>query len=313
MRLTFLLFLSLSISLGASSQNPDYLDPAKCNALFNESYGTHERNIFDLILPKDEDPHALIIYVHGGGFTHGDKTELYSRKEDILHFLDNNIAVATINYRYFRSDDSLGVKVCIDDVTRALQYLRFHAKKYNIDKERVGMYGTSAGAGSVLYLAFHDEMAVEGNPTLLGESTRIKFGGALHTQATYDIFAWRKFIPFLRSVELTKRRYFYNSIANFYGYPDYKSFKPNRKEITASLDMLALIDPKDPPIYLKNTQKGRFPKNIDLIEHHRKHVIAVARVLEKNSIEHQVYTYKDLKGDPEDHMPFREFAVSKLK
>lgn len=313
MRSIFLLIFLCSLKMEVTSQNLDYLNSNECDILYNESYGVYKQNLFDIILPKNSNTHSLVIYIHGGGFIHGDKTELYSKKDDLLYFLKNNIAVATINYRYFRNDDSLGVKVCLEDITRALQYIRFNSKQYNIDKERIGVYGGSAGAGSSLYLAFHDDMAIIGNTTLLGESTRVKCAGAFETQATYDLFAWKRIIPWLRTVTLIKRKYFYNSAANFYGFKDYKSFKSKKKEITKSLDMLGMIDSNDPPIYLMNMMKENFPKNNNIIQHHKKHAIAVSKVLNKNNVENYLFTEKSLDKDGSINLTFREFLVNKLK
>jgi acetyl esterase/lipase len=99
-------------------------------------------------------------------------------------YLAPNIGVATINYRYRKNKDSLGVKVCIDDVQKAIQFLRFNSEKYNLDTAKIACYGSSAGAGMSLYFALHDDLATPKDLTLLGESTRLTCAGAIYTQAT---------------------------------------------------------------------------------------------------------------------------------
>jgi acetyl esterase/lipase len=37
-------------------------------------YGEGERNLFDIYLPDCDEPTGLVIYIHGGGFTGGDKS-----------------------------------------------------------------------------------------------------------------------------------------------------------------------------------------------------------------------------------------------
>lgn len=285
-QLTFILLCFLGSPL--LGQNLDFFSTPH-SALFDQSYGAYERNKFDIILPKASQQHGLVIFIHGGGFKKGDKKAIYRRPHDIQHFIDNNIAVASVNYRFYNNDDSLGVKLCLQDIQRAIQYLRHHADRYNIDKERVGCYGSSAGAGSSLYFAFQDELAIPDDTTLSGESTRLRCAGAIATQGTYNVFRWKRIIPFMRTITLLKRKEIYHSAANFYGYPNYKAFRPQRKAVARSLDMLEMIDPNDPPIYLMNLQKERFPKNTNAIQHHRKHAIKVAKTLKRNGVENHLY------------------------
>lgn len=309
-KLYLLIFLIGSISLNA--QNTGFLNGKDYKIISNESYGEFERNKFDIILPSTKETHGLVIYVHGGGFSKGDKSNIYQQKKIILDLLENNIAIATINYRYIKNNDSLGVKVCLNDVKQALQYLRFNALKFNIDKKRVGMFGSSAGAGSSLYLAFHDDLAIKGDTTLLGESTRIQCAGALNTQATYNVFAWKKFIPWFGMITILKRKELFNYAAKFYGYPNYESFKKDKKGIVKSLDMLSMIDAQDPPIYLMNLLKENFPKNNNIIQHHKKHAVAVSRKLNKYKVENYLFTPKNVKQESDIDLQLSTFFVKQL-
>lgn len=305
-------FLFICIAI-VQAQDIEFLNQKKVDIRLDESYGDFERNKFDIILPSQKLPHGLIIFIHGGGFKHGDKKKLYSRKNDVLNFLKNNIAVVTINYRFYNHDDSMGVKLCLQDMQRAIQYIRFHADEYHIDKSRVGCYGSSAGAGSSLYFAFHDDLAIEGDTTLLGESTRLKCAGAIATQATYDVFAWTKIIPAFRVVLFFKKKMFYHSAANFYGYPDYKSFEKQREKTTKSLDMLSMIDESDPPVYLINLLDKTFPSNNNVIQHHRNHAIAVGKKLSEFEVENYVFTSKQVKKEKDLDYSISDFLIQHLK
>ncbi|MDP4186558.1 MAG: alpha/beta hydrolase [Bacteroidota bacterium] len=315
MKKYLIIFLLLVQAFIIKAQNTDFINGFNCKKYFNESYGKFQDNRFDIIIPGYDRPCPLVIFIHGGGFLHGDKNNFYYRKEDIQYFLEHHIAVATLNYRFYKTDDSLGVRVCIRDIERAVQYIRFNALKYHIDKSRVGCYGTSAGAGSSLYLAFHDDMAIAGDTTLLGESTRIKCAGAISTQSTYDVFSWKKIIPWLGLVMFLKQHTLYNTAANFYGYPTYKSFKPHKEQIEKSLDILSMIDSNDPPVYLMNLQKGTFPKNIDIIEHHQNHAKEVSKWLTREGVKNYCYTYKKHQIEKEQDIdyPISKFFEEQLK
>jgi hypothetical protein len=313
MKYLIIIIIFFASMTSINAQNLDYLNQEKFKVYTDLNYGTFERNKFDLILPTEQSPHGLVIYIHGGGFKIGDKKFLYKRKADIEHFIESNIAVATINYRFYTNNDSLGVKICLTDVKKALQYIRHNAKKYNIDKERIGCYGISAGAGSSLYLAFHDEMAIKGDTTLLGESTRIKCAGAIATQSTYDVFIWKKVIPLLKLFIPLKKKMFYNAAANFYGYEDYKSLKNQKNEIRESLDMLGMIDTQDPPVYLMNLLPESFPKNNFIIQHHKKHAMVVSKTMNKHNIENHLYTSKNAEKEEDIDFSIRTFLVQHLK
>jgi len=277
--------------------------------LLDQKYGEAERNTFDIIMPQSTKPVALVIFIHGGGFQFGDKKKAYDRKDEIQYYLSNNTAFATINYSFYKSDDSLGVQVCLDDVQRAIQYFKFNADQYNIDKTKVACYGVSAGAGASLYFALNDDLADVNAQGLKAESTKIVCAGAIHTQATYDVYKWKKFIPYLGAVQTLKHKMFYNYAATFYGYPDKKSIKPYRKEIAAKYDMLTMVDENDPPIYLLNPLKGNFPKDFNIIFHHKKHAKVMAKKLEKKNVEYYCFT----DGQENDSKyPIQQFIIEKL-
>ena len=67
----------------------------------NISYDQYTDTVFDIFLPESSTPTGLVIFIHGGGFTGGDKGFIYSSnyENEVVNFLSNGIAVATINYR----------------------------------------------------------------------------------------------------------------------------------------------------------------------------------------------------------------------
>lgn len=311
----YLLLLILLFPACLIGQAPQSISSNVSTVFNNEKYGADQSQAFDIIIPQSEKPTALVIFIHGGGFYAGDKNDAYNqRKNDIDFFIDNKTAYATINYRFYKTDDSTGVARCLEDVKTAIQYIRFNAKKYNIDKERIGVYGISAGAGSSLYLAFHDDMAVKNDTTLLGESTRVRCAGALETQATYNVFRWFSYIPGLRFIVLLKRKYFLNSITNFYGYSTYRSFRAMRKAVPAKYDMLDMITPDDPPVFVLNLQKKRFPGNFNLIEHHRAHALVLRKIMRANGVISDVNIYgTDVHSEKDLKVPLRKFMIKYLQ
>ena len=135
----------------------------------NVKYGEHERNVFDLWLVKSDKPTPLAIYIHGGGFKSGSKEKLKSAELEGL--LKAGVSVASISYRLV---PAVRQPTPYHDAQRALQFMRSKAGEWNIDKNRVAVFGGSAGAQICMWLAYSDEMANPGSEDLVErESTRV--------------------------------------------------------------------------------------------------------------------------------------------
>lgn len=251
----------------------------------NEKYGDHPRNTFDIWLAESKTPTPLVIYIHGGGFTGGDKSK-YFDSEDMVRFLDAGVSVACINYR-FMTEEPYGIKASFHDSKRCLQYIRCNAHKYNIDKTRIACSGGSAGAGTALWLAFSNDMADSRNADpVLNESTRITCAGAFATQSTYDIFQWETIIGVPMSETQEQRR----AIAAAFGLPfdDRTDFFKHEK-IRNELDFLSKMDKNDPPIFVFNKHKAGIPADEDDLNHHPLHAKAIKERAVEVGLEAIVY------------------------
>lgn len=251
----------------------------------NEKYGEHERNTFDLWQTASDKPTPLVIYIHGGGFIGGDKSRYYD-SEDWIRFLDAGVSVATINYR-FMNEPPYGILGSMNDSKRCLQYLRYNAEKYNIDKNRIACTGGSAGAGTSLWLAFSDDMADPGNDDpVLRESTRLSCAGAFATQSTYDILRWSEIIglpPAKSDKEL-------HSIARAFGIKSAKGIDLHAQTgIRKELDFLSKMKKGAPPFFVFNKKKGGIPTNDDELQHHPLHAKALKEKAGEVGVEAVVY------------------------
>jgi len=145
-------------------------------------YGPHERNVFDLWLAKSDSPTPLVIYYHGGGFRGGDKRSV--NRALLKQLVEGGVSVAAVNYRL---SGVAPFPAQMHDCATALQFIRHHAAKYNIDPKRVGATGGSAGAGISLWLAFHDDLAdPSSSDPVARESTRLTAAVVYAAQSSYD-------------------------------------------------------------------------------------------------------------------------------
>lgn len=102
----------------------------------------------DIAAPKErgDAPRPAIIYLHGGGWTKGDKRG--QGTGSLLELASKGFVCVSVNYRL-----DVDKQACIEDVKCATRWLRAHAKEYNVDPDRIGAAGNSAGAHLALMLA----------------------------------------------------------------------------------------------------------------------------------------------------------------
>jgi len=99
----------------------------------------------DLYLPeKSRGPLPLIIWIHGGAWSGGDKADCPARR-----MLQRGYAVASVNYRL--SNEAI-FPAQIEDCKAAVRWLRAHAGQYHLDAEHFGVWGNSAGGHLVALL-----------------------------------------------------------------------------------------------------------------------------------------------------------------
>lgn len=98
----------------------------------------------DLAMPTErgETPRPALVFIHGGGWRGGDKRRGGFLRPTIS-YADKGYVCVTVNYRML---DEAPITACVEDVKNAVRWLRAHAEEYNIDPERIGASGNSAGA-----------------------------------------------------------------------------------------------------------------------------------------------------------------------
>ncbi len=102
--------------------------------------------LLDLYLPAGKGPHPLVVYVHGGSWTSGSKrvTGHFSDFPGLLATLaGKGFAVASVDYRL---SSEAKFPAAIQDVKAAIRFLRANSGKFSIDRNRVALWGASAGA-----------------------------------------------------------------------------------------------------------------------------------------------------------------------
>ncbi len=90
----------------------------------------------DLHLPKEANP-PLIVYVHGGAWRAGSKTDV-----PIAKLLDQGFAIASVDYRL---STEAPFPAQVHDIKAAIRFLRAKSALFHINTQRIAIIGSSAG------------------------------------------------------------------------------------------------------------------------------------------------------------------------
>ena len=91
----------------------------------------------DLYLPRTDHPAPLLVWIHGGAWMHGDKSD-----PPVLPMVDEGWALASIQYHF--SHEAL-FPAQIHQCKAAIRWLRVQAARFGFNAERIGVLGASAG------------------------------------------------------------------------------------------------------------------------------------------------------------------------
>ena len=126
-----LLFLGGAVAFGAAKSQD--------GIVYGEAGG--EKLTMDYYPPAGPAPHPVAIIIHGGGFVGG--TSKNNSEAYCADFLaPAGYAVFSINYRLA---PKFPYPAMVEDVERAIRYIRYHSKKWNADPHRIALVGGSAG------------------------------------------------------------------------------------------------------------------------------------------------------------------------
>ena len=130
-KLIFAVLLLLSVNLTAQSLKPNFanIEYAAVNGI---------SLTLDIYLPQQAaTPFPIVVWIHGGGWQNGSKESVNG-----TWLLQKGFGIVSINYRLTDKAIHPGQ---INDCKAAIRWLRANANKYNVDPDRIGVFGSSAG------------------------------------------------------------------------------------------------------------------------------------------------------------------------
>ncbi len=265
-----------------SARDKDVPTKGTAPTFANVAYGSHERNVLDFWqAPNVNGAAPVVIFIHGGGFVAGDK--VHYRGSGVLEtLLKNGVSCAAINYRF---RDTAPIQDILRDAARAVQFIRFKAEEWKVDKTRIASTGGSAGAGTSLWLNTRDDLADPKNADpVLRESSRV-CAVVLHgTQATYDLSRWDGIVGEAKP----EWKAFPDEDLLFYHFANRADMTSEAgRKVLKECDMLSWINEGDGPV-LCITRTADLEKPITNRNewlHHPRHAAAIEKTCAANQVE----------------------------
>ena len=201
-------------------------------------YGKHERNVLDLYLAPSNEATPLVIYIHGGGFRGGDKRGVSAKMVRLLN--GAAVSVASLNYPL---TDTEHFPRQMHDPARAIQFLRHNAKEWNLDPNRFGATGGSAGAGISLWIGFHDDMAdASSADPIARQSTRLTAMAVSGAQISYDPRWIQKYVG--------GRAHEHPALPPLWGLAEDALDSPKAREVFHDVSPINYLTADDPPVWV---------------------------------------------------------------
>ena len=167
--LTILLTIGVSDAFGQNDKEQLVLDTF--NYEKDIVYKTVDQKELDLVYfePKNlktGDKAPWMLFVHGGGWRGGNKYNILRSAfaGTLKQLTENGVACFTITYRLTRNHITAFDSVV--DCKDAARFLLKNAETYNLDSERYGVWGGSAGGHLSLMTALGKDENFLGEPTL---------------------------------------------------------------------------------------------------------------------------------------------------
>jgi len=149
--LVAVILVTAMLAIDAIAQPPSRRPPDHRDVPYDDD---HSAQCMDVYLADSDVPTPAIVYIHGGGWRAGSKSNVPAWLRALR---DQNVAtVVAVEYRF---TDVATHPAQVNDCRRAIQFVRKHAEQWNLDPQQMGVTGGSAGGHLSAYVALADDRA----------------------------------------------------------------------------------------------------------------------------------------------------------
>ncbi|MCX6901599.1 MAG: alpha/beta hydrolase [Verrucomicrobia bacterium] len=149
---------------------PKFQAPAGVELIHDVEIGKGGDRVLHAEIARPEKPSATpmpaVLWIHGGGWSGGSH-----RGNGALWLATKGYFTASIEYRL---SGEAKWPAQIEDCKLGVRWLRANAAKYNVDPNRIGCWGSSAGGHLVACLGTMDDARFEGSGGYKGISSRVQ-------------------------------------------------------------------------------------------------------------------------------------------
>jgi len=188
--------------------------------------------LLDAYLPASGSSLPAVIWIHGGKWAGGDKADP-SEVEMSTTIASHGFAVFSVNYS-LAWKGAIGYPAAVEDLQRAVEWIRAHAGDFGVDPARIAAAGNSSGGHLAVLLATLGEGS-------LTDGSRI--AAALSLSGPMDLEA-------LLTEENENVR---GAVGNFLGCSD------GCEELAREASPITHVDPSDAPVFLANSDQEAIP------------------------------------------------------
>jgi acetyl esterase/lipase len=241
-----LLCLALALTLPAIAA--DKKTNAVAPTFKDVAYGAHKKERVNFWQSKSAKPVGVLLQIHGGGWMGGQKAETMHKNH-----LNPGYHFASISYPLV--NEGAVQPAMLNAALRAVQFLRYKAKAWNIDPQRIVVKGGSAGGCSSLLVALHDDVAdPDSNDPVERFSSRVAGAQVAGAQTTMNPF-------------VIKERIGENTFGNPMPYKPFGAETAQElmdnwdtyKELALKCSPVTHLSEDDPPLHLYYNVMREFP------------------------------------------------------
>ncbi len=137
-----------------------FFDENGCSASFDipyaEAYGwSDDLAKLDIYYRGQASNKPVLVFVHGGGWVKGDKSNIYKNHNFLNFFFDSGFVLASVNFRLLENDKSpkASYRDQVKDIAKSLKWLVSNVDEYGGSADDIVLFGFSSGAHLVSLLS----------------------------------------------------------------------------------------------------------------------------------------------------------------
>lgn len=189
--------------------------------------------------PGAKHTYPVLIFFHGGGWQQGDKSHMHRW---LKKFASSGYVTVSVGYRFapaFKWPSQ------VEDAKAAVRFLRAHSRQFNIDPNRIGVMGESAGGYLALMLGFTGPTdGLDGKGNYQEFSSSVQAVVSFYSATDFSGRTWQ----LTPALEAEIQRYYNKSLPQVIA--DFTGTNDTEDPILKKISVFPYVDKNDPPVLM---------------------------------------------------------------